>query len=169
MDDKINIFLKEKKIIISESYIEKKLSKDLNDLNCNVCGRKNYFKCSKCKSVYYCSKECQKIDWKCHKKSCELVNEEYCMKKDKKDFVFKSKVFTFIAHMIIENFKSKTCQIWCKKQDKDNLVFEEYKDYYKNKSFFENDDDIEGIDLSKCKLIIYDFDECIIHKYGEFY
>jgi hypothetical protein len=39
---------------------------------CHVChdpelSTKN---CSNCRSVYYCSKVCQKKDWKCHKKIC---------------------------------------------------------------------------------------------------
>ncbi|KAJ7193918.1 hypothetical protein GGX14DRAFT_405079 [Mycena pura] len=28
-------------------------------------------KCSQCQSVFYCSKECQREDWKCHKKACK--------------------------------------------------------------------------------------------------
>uniref|UniRef100_A0A6C0I2B3 MYND-type domain-containing protein n=1 Tax=viral metagenome TaxID=1070528 RepID=A0A6C0I2B3_9ZZZZ len=32
-------------------------------------------KCSKCRCVWYCSKECQARDWKVrHKKSCENIN-----------------------------------------------------------------------------------------------
>jgi hypothetical protein len=41
--------------------------------SCNVC--RNYgltlFKCGGCRSVYYCSRECQHKDWKEHKKSCK--------------------------------------------------------------------------------------------------
>ena len=29
------------------------------------------YKCSKCKKVFYCSKKCQKEDWKSHKKICK--------------------------------------------------------------------------------------------------
>lgn len=32
-------------------------------------------KCVNCKQVYYCSKECQKFDWKNHKKSCNILAE----------------------------------------------------------------------------------------------
>ncbi|CAB4421641.1 unnamed protein product [Rhizophagus irregularis] len=37
---------------------------------CNVCQKPSTTKCSKCHQTYYCSKECQKKDWKLHKKSC---------------------------------------------------------------------------------------------------
>src|ERR1044072_2022894 len=37
---------------------------------CNVCQKPSSNKCSKCKQTYYCSKTCQKEDWKRHKKLC---------------------------------------------------------------------------------------------------
>ena len=38
---------------------------------CRACGKKDDVKkCSKCKKVSYCGKECQKKDWKDHKRSC---------------------------------------------------------------------------------------------------
>ncbi|CAG2107503.1 unnamed protein product, partial [Medioppia subpectinata] len=33
-------------------------------------------RCSKCLRMYYCSKECQKNDWKYHKNECPLLNHE---------------------------------------------------------------------------------------------
>lgn len=36
---------------------------------CNAMGPK-LLKCSRCKGVYYCSVECQKVDWKDHKTLC---------------------------------------------------------------------------------------------------
>lgn len=34
---------------------------------CSQCGKKAHLKCARCKSVSYCSKECQRSDWKRHK------------------------------------------------------------------------------------------------------
>jgi hypothetical protein len=44
---------------------------------CFNCGIENATKkCAKCKSVWFCSKECQVIGWKEHKKDCNDCNEE---------------------------------------------------------------------------------------------
>jgi hypothetical protein len=37
---------------------------------CNACFWPGDHRCSRCKSVHYCSKVCQKLLWKDHKKSC---------------------------------------------------------------------------------------------------
>ncbi|TBU27770.1 hypothetical protein BD311DRAFT_695933 [Dichomitus squalens] len=40
--------------------------------NCYISGdEKQLFACSRCRSQYYCSKECQKGDWKNHKTICQ--------------------------------------------------------------------------------------------------
>ena len=41
------------------------------DRHCGVCGKPSTSKCSLCKSAYYCSKACQKRDWKSHKNVCK--------------------------------------------------------------------------------------------------
>lgn len=33
--------------------------------------------CAKCKSASYCSRECQKSDWKKHKKYCTMMSKEH--------------------------------------------------------------------------------------------
>ena len=52
--------------------------------SCFNCGKENANKkCSKCKSVWFCSKECQVEGWKKHKKNC---NEVIWDKKDEEEF-----------------------------------------------------------------------------------
>ncbi|KAI0060082.1 hypothetical protein BV25DRAFT_1828173 [Artomyces pyxidatus] len=42
---------------------------------CRNCGirepQKTLFRCAQCQHIYYCSKECQKANWKMHKESCK--------------------------------------------------------------------------------------------------
>ncbi|XP_055904700.1 zinc finger MYND domain-containing protein 10 homolog [Eupeodes corollae] len=38
--------------------------------NCGVCKKVAEKKCSKCKTIYYCSRQCQLDDWPNHKKQC---------------------------------------------------------------------------------------------------
>jgi hypothetical protein len=49
------------------------------DTWCLACGKKNVDKrCTKCRSVYFCNVECQKVAWKIHKKHCGRNVFKYC-------------------------------------------------------------------------------------------
>ena len=39
---------------------------------CSICYKQTNKKCKKCFTIYYCSKVCQKKDWKQHKKICKI-------------------------------------------------------------------------------------------------
>lgn len=46
--------------------------------HCTTCGKEStddLDRCSKCKTVYYCGRKCQKIDWKEHKRECTTSNQ----------------------------------------------------------------------------------------------
>ncbi|KZV62385.1 hypothetical protein PENSPDRAFT_249870 [Peniophora sp. CONT] len=65
-----------------ESWFDKLDSRDVLSLKeeersiklCRQCGirdiQKSLFRCSRCQYMYYCSKACQKANWKAHKEGC---------------------------------------------------------------------------------------------------
>lgn len=48
-------------------------------ITCSTCGldNKEVKRCSKCKSVQYCDKTCQRLHWSNHKKFCDKFMKEY--------------------------------------------------------------------------------------------
>ena len=46
-----------------------------NSICCFCFVKYGHYKCSSCKSVYYCSKKCQIDDWKEHKLICDNLNK----------------------------------------------------------------------------------------------
>ena len=70
------------------SWVEKQADspKEMRDGNklCRKCNKmehstefqKNLLKCSRCKSAFYCSRECQVADWKAHKPFCKAVSSK---------------------------------------------------------------------------------------------
>lgn len=61
---------------------------------CNVCGSLNSLRrCSRCKSVYYCSQVHQQVDWRVHKIECKkfasnLASSEFSFQIFSKHFKF---------------------------------------------------------------------------------
>merc|ERR1712226_920952 len=47
----------------------------LEDPKCAGCGEPATQRCSKCKSEWYCSRECQLKQWKSHKDVCKMLTE----------------------------------------------------------------------------------------------
>ena len=39
-------------------------------MSCGVCGKEEGKRCAGCGTVAYCGKECQKAQWKDHKRTC---------------------------------------------------------------------------------------------------
>jgi MYND finger len=58
----------------------KKRPKNVNQTNndegkCPVCGKEGTKRCGQCMKISYCSRECQRKDWKNHKKNCGPTDE----------------------------------------------------------------------------------------------
>ncbi|XP_056844642.1 ubiquitin carboxyl-terminal hydrolase 19 [Raphanus sativus] len=64
---------------------------------CHVCGKLTTKKCSRCKSVRYCSAECQKSDWNSgHKRQCKVFKSSDSsspVRRDHHDLDFKASLF----------------------------------------------------------------------------
>lgn len=54
--------------------VRQALPRKLNE--CEKCGVAAEKKCSACSKVFYCSKNCQKIDWNFHKVTCKYIRNK---------------------------------------------------------------------------------------------
>eukprot|EP00580_Thalassiosira_gravida_P009865 CAMPEP_0201647910 /NCGR_PEP_ID=MMETSP0493-20130528/36658_1 /ASSEMBLY_ACC=CAM_ASM_000838 /TAXON_ID=420259 /ORGANISM="Thalassiosira gravida, Strain GMp14c1" /LENGTH=147 /DNA_ID=CAMNT_0048123429 /DNA_START=30 /DNA_END=473 /DNA_ORIENTATION=- len=44
-----------------------------NKYKCAVCQKPALKRCNQCKSIWYCSRNCQVSDWKSHKAQCKII------------------------------------------------------------------------------------------------
>jgi len=75
MNVKMLVEMMNKKVPGLEKVVKKGRSKRVPGV-CENCGRKPLgekvlLTCARCKNVRYCTQECQKVDWKGHKKNCK--------------------------------------------------------------------------------------------------
>lgn len=80
-------------------------------IKCQVCQNLNpKFQCKNCKSTKYCSKECQKVDWKYHKTNCvftQIIKSLECDKCNKK--ILNEQNEEIIAIYRYENLSKTIC------------------------------------------------------------
>ena len=60
---------------LAELYTSDVFDDFLGDPKCANCGDVASQRCSKCKSEWYCSRECQLARWKDHKAACKIASE----------------------------------------------------------------------------------------------
>jgi len=104
---------KNKFIVFTKYFINNNIDIFCNKI-CNYCHNENIelFKCASCKCVYYCSKKCQKQDWKEHKEHCKTFNERTECKKSKKAYMFLKNSFKISSNVIRKNFNVKKIKYW---------------------------------------------------------
>jgi len=61
--------------LISEIYNFDNIEYFMDDPKCANCGKDASNRCSRCKSEWYCGKDCQKLCWKKHKEFCQKITE----------------------------------------------------------------------------------------------
>lgn len=71
MSVRILVEMMQKKVPAMTQVVEEGRGERSEEM-CWLCGRmgSKLMACKRCKSVKYCSQECQKVDWKIHKKTC---------------------------------------------------------------------------------------------------
>ena len=81
---------------INEIYNVDNMEYFMDDPKCANCGKDASQRCSRCKSEWYCSRECQVKRWKIHKQLCKtletLFKEEEGMKNKKEFNSIKTKI-----------------------------------------------------------------------------
>ena len=72
---------------LADLYTNNTVEGLLEGFKCNKCQKQAFKRCSKCKSVWYCSRECQVGDWPQHKEKCKKLAKELqeAQEKDKKN------------------------------------------------------------------------------------
>eukprot|EP00092_Neocalanus_flemingeri_P007224 GFUD01007803.1.p1 GENE.GFUD01007803.1~~GFUD01007803.1.p1 ORF type:complete len:624 (+),score=105.13 GFUD01007803.1:137-2008(+) len=83
---------------MSKEVLDQKMVKDCGNLKCNKNGK---LRC--CKTIYYCSEECQKSSWKNHKKRCReekvFLDEDLMLPDRRPDFDANGKQYR-LANML---------------------------------------------------------------------
>jgi hypothetical protein len=61
---------------LAELYSNSNVEGLMEGFKCGRCGKEAFKRCSKCKEVWYCSRECQVGDWGVHKVRCNERGRE---------------------------------------------------------------------------------------------
>jgi len=84
----------EAKQLMKKSTLEEEDVKKKKTYNCAKCNKVcEGGACANCKSVHYCSKECQRAHWSDHKMFCKIMQENNKKPQDEKDLVARQQLY----------------------------------------------------------------------------
>ena len=125
-------------------------------------------RCSQCKSRHFCCKECQKADWKTHKKICKKINE--------KCFIHRENIYECVNSLLHVIDKNESVLQYCaynaldlsEMVEKKEIIIVEEGDY----SYLGSDqlnENIIYIELNKTDMILEQLLEVWKYKIGRSY
>lgn len=114
-----NADLKHEYELLSSAYNLDNVEYFMEDPTCAGCGKPASKRCSKCKSEWYCSKECQVKRWKQHREMCIKLAE--LNESEKKEEVQKENLSQFKGENVSNNTSTKNIIIEEVKREKKNV------------------------------------------------
>jgi len=113
--------------IISEVYSWNNLEYFMEDPKCASCGKDAASRCSKCKSEWYCGRECQIKRWKQHKEFCGKLAELNQVLDQEKDHSFNTSMNQVaVTNSNIREVKHKEIKKETSSKDVDTKIKEAY-------------------------------------------
>ena len=74
MQEQIKIVETKEEITKLTNSFYKKEEININLQKCQICNKYSRYTCGKCISVFYCSLQCQQMDWILHVDTCKIKN-----------------------------------------------------------------------------------------------
>ena len=68
---------------LAELYSNNNVEGLIEGFKCGKCQKEAFKRCSKCKSIWYCSRECQVSHWPEHKEGCNKKSKQLKEAEDK--------------------------------------------------------------------------------------
>ena len=143
--------------------------------SCAACNREAEKKCSRCKSVSYCSKECQASNWKLHKKTCQIIEqiapEGLCYKcvliKEKGEGLRSKRDIKYGELIILEEPIIRICKIVLKKANPFRKL-EKFPESMREDMKSKLEQQLVELNTTSEKVLKEDFDKLASEKQRDF-
>ncbi len=109
----------------------------MEDNICSVCSSEGAKKCSRCKTQYYCGKECQRKDYKMHREICILIWESRHIRQSVDpiagipESIAENPMATFGTELLVSRFMSKFHEEYNEIYPKEKTFYGKLKDQFR--------------------------------------